>query len=436
MAAAGSAGLNPDAPHFLGGWSPVDWGERISFSDSDEFYDSDPLRRFRRQRGKAKPSRGKAVARVAVGVRGMMEGMASWLRPVAATLRWLAVRAPYCREDATTRSSSPPVTHPARASGLADGDGFHQVQSCRRWWRRSHPKKSKPVPPHLVGRCFNCGGDDHIKADCVSSSRCTNCESECHRMRDCPPPHCLGGNVVALQLRGPACVTSRLVTGLCGDGRHTLMIRCPRSRVRRGMPNLADGEAPIPDAPNTDAPNPDAPALAPHSGERASPKGHSWGEVPRRSPELVVVPRSQELEAAELDLRLALVALMARMRPAVSPRMVHEYLATFLGIVEVSIQCHDPEDFIVRFSRQDDLELVLYYVVPNTPFSLIWHTWRRTSLASTNSFHFRVLVGMCRVPLHMPEARRLRRPLWGPRVPTLSSHHRTSLHLMMTASSS
>jgi hypothetical protein len=115
---------------------------------------------------------------------------------------------------------------------------------------------------------------------------------------------------------------------------------------------------------------------------------------------MVVVPRSHELEAAELDLRLAPVALVAGTRPAVSPGMVSGYLSSFLGITDASVQRHEPEDLIVRFARLEDRDLVLRSVVPNPPFTLIWHPWRRTSLATADAFHYRVLIAMAGVPLH------------------------------------
>jgi hypothetical protein len=82
--------------------------------------------------------------------------------------------------------------------------------------------------------------------------------------------------------------------------------------------------------------------------------------------------------------------------------MVRAYLATYFGIDEAlaSVQCHDPEDFVVRFSRREDMEVVLHTAIHGAPFSLIWHPWRWTSLTFAGSFHFRVLVGMRRVLLH------------------------------------
>jgi hypothetical protein len=61
---------------------------------------------------------------------------------------------------------------------------------------------------------------------------------------------------------------------------------------------------------------------------------------------------------------------------------------------------HEPEDFLVRFARHTDLEAVLHTAIHNAPLHLVWNRWRRTSAASADSFHYRVLVGMRHVPLH------------------------------------
>jgi hypothetical protein len=100
---------------------------------------------------------------------------------------------------------------------------------------------------------------------------------------------------------------------------------------------------------------------------------------------LVVVPRSAELEAAECDLGLALVAIVAGTRPHVSPAMLRDYLATFLRIYNASVRRHDPEYFIVRFSNLDDREAVLRSRIHQPPFQLVWHPWRRTSMATAES---------------------------------------------------
>lgn len=49
--------------------------------------------------------------------------------------------------------------------------------------------------------------------------------------------------------------------------------------------------------------------------------------------------------------------------------------------MDASVRRQDPEDFIVRFGRLEDCEAVLRSRIPTPPFHLIWHPWRRTSLA-------------------------------------------------------
>ena len=46
------------------------------------------------------------------------------------------------------------------------------------------------------------------------------------------------------------------------------------------------------------------------------------------------------------------------------------------------------------------MELVLGTPAAHPPFTLIWRPWRRTSLASAESFRYWVLIGMTRFPLH------------------------------------
>lgn len=89
-------------------------------------------------------------------------------------------------------------------------------------------------------------------------------------------------------------------------------------------------------------------------------------EVPPASPrsrartpllQLVVVPRTSELQATEDSLSMALVALVLGTRPAVTPAAMVQYLYDHYGIPEdrISFWRTRPDDFLVRFTRQDDL---------------------------------------------------------------------------------
>lgn len=76
------------------------------------------------------------------------------------------------------------ATHPPQMTGQLDADGFREVVS-RRHWRRMVVQR-RPVPANLVGKCFNCLSESHVKADCTSPPRCFHCLGEGHQERSYP----------------------------------------------------------------------------------------------------------------------------------------------------------------------------------------------------------------------------------------------------------
>lgn len=151
----GSAGLNPDAQPF----SPpgAGYGERLAFTDSEASDGSESDSPPPEGKGKAVAMGGRHRRRprcrrrarnpgdfIAAAHRGHppIDGPSQTSRP---------------RCVVGDRRSRSPVAHPARTIGAPNADGFHRVQSHRRWRRRTPPRQSKPVPPHLNGKCFNCG---------------------------------------------------------------------------------------------------------------------------------------------------------------------------------------------------------------------------------------------------------------------------------------
>ena len=127
--------------------------------------------------------------------------------------------------------------------------------------------------------------------------------------------------------------------------------------------------------------------------------------VQRPAVELVIVPCTTEIQAAEDALSLALVALVGGTRPPVTPAMVREHLRDQFNIEDdvMSVLWHAPEDFIVRFRSRDDLERVLNSRPPPvaaSPFVLLWRRWSRLSSAMAGAFTYKVLVGIKGVPAH------------------------------------
>lgn len=120
----------------------------------------------------------------------------------------------------------------------------------------------------------------------------------------------------------------------------------------------------------------------------------------------MAVPRDAALQAAEDALSNALVAMVGGTRPPVSPTMVRQFLFERFGVGEddVRVRRHDPEDFVVWFRRHEDRQRVLGTLAVGAQFTLLWRPWLRTSMASSGSFRFRVLVALGRVPLHARSA--------------------------------
>lgn len=82
--------------------------------------------------------------------------------------------------------------------------------------------------------------------------------------------------------------------------------------------------------------------------------------------EIIVIPRSTEIEEAEKELSRALVALIGGMRPEVTTVMVRRHLRDHYGLLEESITvcCHVPEDFLMTFTSRHDCDMVLHSVPP------------------------------------------------------------------------
>jgi hypothetical protein len=167
--------LNPDAEPF----SPaaLGAGERLSFTDSEASYDSEEHSPAAVGKGKVPVQVGPRRKRLRRRRRRRLQRQGGFMADARRTYR----------EDAAAplrlRSI---VVHPARFSQEPDSDGFRQAHSRRRWRRRASPTLPKPVPADLVGLCFNCLGDDHVKKDCTYPSRCRTCRCEGHRARYCP----------------------------------------------------------------------------------------------------------------------------------------------------------------------------------------------------------------------------------------------------------
>ncbi|CAD6226871.1 unnamed protein product [Miscanthus lutarioriparius] len=83
--------------------------------------------------------------------------------------------------------------------------------------------------------------------------------------------------------------------------------------------------------------------------------------------------------------------------------MIRMHLQQHFSIDEdhISVRRTRPDDFIVRFTNQLDLDAVLSTPSPpRAPFILRWWRWSRLIMGSVGAFRYRVLVGMKGIPSH------------------------------------
>lgn len=423
--------LNPDADPFLG--SPGRSGGRLAFSDSEASLSDLEASPAVGDGTAARPLRRNRCRRRRRHRRGARAG--------AECLR--------CASPPPRRQLASVVVHPPRMSTPPDAEGFRTIESRRRWRRAVAPpltEQPRPVPANLVGKCFNCLSESHVKADCTGPARCFNCLQAGHQARDCPFP-----------LRQPV--------GGAKRGRSPTLQAHRAGRVRRRHSSKADTtsarsvstgrslsippgcEPPTPDVlgrspspgprAQVDAGDGPSSAVAGSSGDLAADQatagdgdagaGPSAPPPPQRgiprsllrrpleppvSPgtratnpllELVVMPRTAEIQAAEEALSLALLAMVLGTRPPVSPAMLQQHLLEHYNVPGdlVSVRRTRPDDFIVRFSRRDDLERVLGSPPPqDAPFAIRWRRWHRLITGSSGAFRYRALVAMKGIPAH------------------------------------
>lgn len=138
----------------------------------------------------------------------------------------------------------------------------------------------------------------------------------------------------------------------------------------------------------------DWPRRAPRSPVRRgqSPPASPRSRARRPLLELVVVPWTPAIQAAEDALSLALLALVVGTRSAVTPAMVLAHLVERYGVMDgrVTMRRTRPDDFIVRFSHREDLEMVLRSLRPSVA----------VVMGSVGAFWFRVLIDFKGIPSH------------------------------------
>jgi hypothetical protein len=134
-----------------------------------------------------------------------------------------------------------PASPPCRTV-VFDADGFQKVVP-RRWRREvAHPlgprRAARPVPPDLVGFCFNCFSADHVTAECRNPPRYLRCRGEGHKARSCKRPRspsegaAAGGRAVW----APRCSPSLPMLRVPPPQLQVTIILAHRDQMSRGAP--------------------------------------------------------------------------------------------------------------------------------------------------------------------------------------------------------
>jgi hypothetical protein len=178
------------------------------------------------------------------------------------------------------------------------------------------------VPADLLGLCFNFFEEDPITRFCPNAACCLRCKRPGHQADECSRPRVLLGDKRPRRKKVGSLETGRRVEAW------------PRSRARRCSP-------PPPPTVDTTPPGIGCPIddeLYPPSicEPPSSPSPPPFG-VPERRPqvELCVIPRSEEIAAAEQVLDLTPVAVVGGNRPSVAVAELRRWLN-----VHPRIKCH------------------------------------------------------------------------------------------------
>jgi hypothetical protein len=120
------------------------------------------------------------------------------------------------------------------------------------------------------------------------------------------------------------------------------------------------------------------------SEQRATADGGKLATRPARA--VCVLPRTPEMDEAEVALSKSLLAVIIGVRRAVTTEEVAMALETVHGLEAGTfcVHCHKPEDFLLYFTSREDRDRVLRDEVLASPyFRLLLRPWsRRTHAAS------------------------------------------------------
>ncbi|TVU27763.1 hypothetical protein EJB05_19264, partial [Eragrostis curvula] len=169
-------------------------------------------------------------------------------------------------------------------------------------------------------------------------------------------------------------------------------------------PSLAGTRSASPPLPPPPPPPPfhPPPSSAPRSGVLGLPP---WLPIADRvKQEICVIPRTPEVDANELALSRALLAVVRGCRREVSVDEIKQHLWLFFQVAPTAVAVHayQPEDWLIMFQEPADLLRVMRTpCIPVASFHLTVKRWSRLGQAESLPLRYQVRVSMTGIPAHL-----------------------------------
>ncbi|KAK1696143.1 hypothetical protein QYE76_012840 [Lolium multiflorum] len=256
------------------------------------------------------------------------------------------------------------------------------------------------IPASLHGRCYNCGDEGHISAQCSNATRCMRCGGTEHISRDCkrprspsaeaqlrldaPPLRRPSGGAAAVMVRASPPRPPSRFSGSGGPGT-ALPPPPPRQpssaaegRIWRDVVISSSSAGPGSSGPVSFSAlfAPPSPSSSPATATTEALPGHP---PPYRLDLCYMLP-SQGMLLMEGDLDGAVIVTVVGARMAVSPDVAAAELHACLNLtpLDFSIRSFEPADFLLLCASLEVRDLLVHAEsVANPQFSLHLELWSR-----------------------------------------------------------
>ncbi|KAK1621212.1 hypothetical protein QYE76_026729 [Lolium multiflorum] len=315
--------------------------------------------------------------------------------------------------------SSRPRTSPvaARSEAAEDGGRPWRLQESRRARvsrraqarpasdRRILPASRPPganasrIPSALHGRCYNCGEDGHISAQCHNDTLCVRCGGSAHTSKDCKRPRSPPEASPPLQAPPPL---RPVVAAAGGSARRApalpgaAPVRSWRDVVSSGEDGAAGDASSASDAVGFSAPF--APPSPSSSATAGAPR-----VVATDRPDVCYVQPSLSMVQLEADLDRAVMVSVVGARIQMTPEIAAAEIRAYLNLPAsaFSIRPFEPADFLLLCASVEVRDAIVHQQSVGTPqFTLHLEPWTRQVGAALREAPFLAELEITGIPGH------------------------------------